>query len=76
MDVTNRLRDSLIRRLEHLSADKLAEINNLSGQIESQAKTKDKTVKLAGTWKHLDDDFFTEVTENLHENRARDRQIN
>lgn len=76
MDVTNRLRNSLIRRLERLSADKLSEINNLLGQIESQTKTKDKTLKLAGTWKDLDDDFFTEMTENLHDNRARDRQIN
>ncbi|WKZ60992.1 MAG: hypothetical protein QY309_05780 [Cyclobacteriaceae bacterium] len=66
----------MIRRLQQLSADKLNEINNLLGKIESQLKSKDKTLKLAGTWKDLDDDFFIEMTEKLHNNRANDRQIN
>lgn len=76
MNVRNKLRNTLIRRLQQLSADKLNEINNLLGKIESQLKSKDKTLKLAGTWKDLDDDFFIEMTEKLHNNRANDRQIN
>lgn len=76
MNVRNKLRNTLVRRLQQLSADKLNEINNLLGKIESQLKSKDKTLKLAGTWKDLDDDFFAEMTEKLHNNRANDRQIN
>lgn len=76
MNVKNRLRNTLVRRLQQLSADKLTEINNLLGKIESQLKSKDKTLKLAGMWKDLDDDFFSELTEKLHDNRAKDRQIN
>ncbi|MBX2971079.1 MAG: hypothetical protein KF803_17055 [Cyclobacteriaceae bacterium] len=72
----NKLRNTLVRRLQQLSADKLNEINNLLGKIESQLKSKDKTLKLAGTWKDLDDDFFTEMTEKLHNNRSNDIQIN
>jgi len=59
-----------------LSTDKLAEINNLLGKIESQLKSKEKTLKLAGTWKELGNDFFTDLTDDLHNNRAADRQIN
>jgi hypothetical protein len=58
-----------------LSADKLIEINNLLGQIENQLKSKEKTLNLAGTWKDLDESFFVEMTDKLHDNRANDRQI-
>ncbi len=75
MNVKNRLRNSLVRKLQQLSADKLSEINTLLGKIENQLKSKDETLKLAGTWKDLDSDFFTEMTEKLHDNRASDRQI-
>ncbi len=76
MNVKNRLRNTLVRKLQQLSTDKLTEINNLLSKIESQLKSKDKTLKLAGTWKDLDDNFFIEMTEKLHDNRANDRQIN
>ncbi len=75
MNVKNRLRNSLIRKLQQLSTEKLTEINNLLSKIESQLKSKETTLKLAGTWKDLGDDFFIETTEKLHDNRAKDRQI-
>lgn len=75
MNVKNRLRNTLVRKLQQLSADKLTEINNLLGKIESQRKSKDKTIKLAGAWKDLDQPFFNELTDKLHGNRANDRQI-
>ncbi|MBX2901724.1 MAG: hypothetical protein KF775_18890 [Cyclobacteriaceae bacterium] len=59
-----------------MSADKLIEINNLLSKIENQLKSKNKTLKLAGTWKDLDDIFVNEMTENLHANRANERQMN
>jgi hypothetical protein len=58
-----------------LSVDKLIEINNLLGKIEIQIKSKDKTLKLAETWKDLDESFYNEITEKLHDNRAGDRRI-
>jgi hypothetical protein len=76
MTIKNRLRNSLIRKIQQLSTDKLTEINNLLGKLENQFKSKDKTLKLAGSWKDLGDDFFVDLTENLHDNRAKDRQIN
>lgn len=75
MNVKNRLRNSLVRKLQQLSADKLTEINMLLSKIEDQIKSKDKTLKLAGTWKDLDESFFHEMTKSLHDNRTNDRQI-
>lgn len=73
MDVKHRLRNSLVRKLQQMSADKLAEINTLLSKMESQLKSKDKTLKLAGAWKDLDDSFLDEMTEKLHDNRVNDR---
>lgn len=76
MTTKNRLRNNLIRRIQQLSTDKLTEINNLLGKIENQFKSKDKTLKLAGSWKDLSEDLFVDLTKSLHDNRAKDRQIN
>ena len=76
MDVKNRLRNNLIRKIQQLSIDKLTEITGLLSKIEIQFKSKDKTLKLAGTWKDLDDDIVIDLTERLHDNRAKDRRIN
>lgn len=76
MTTKNRLRNNLIRRIQQLSTDKLTEINNLLGKIENQFKSKDKTLKLAGSWKDLSEDLFVDLTKNLHDSRAKDRQIN
>ncbi|MGF1635881.1 MAG: hypothetical protein ACFCUU_02325 [Cyclobacteriaceae bacterium] len=75
MNVKNGLRISLVKKIQQLSDDKLVEANYLLGKIENQVKSKDKTLKLAGTWEDMDDDFFTEMTEKLHENRSNDRQF-
>jgi hypothetical protein len=76
MTLKNRLRNNLIRKIQQLSTDKLTAMNNLLGKLENQFKSKDKTLKLAGSWKDLGDDFFVDLTEKLHDNRAKDRQIN
>jgi len=75
MDIKNKLRNNLIRKIQRLSMDKLTEISDLLSKIENQFKSKDKTLKLAGSWKDLDKDVFNSLTEKLHDNRAKDRQI-
>jgi len=74
MDVKNRLRNNLIRKIQQLSTDKLTEMSNLLSKIENQFKSKDRTLGLAGTWKDLTDDIFVDLTERLHGNRAKDRR--
>ena len=76
MNVKNRLRNSLIRKIQQLSTDKLSEISELLSKIENKFKSKDKTLKLAGIWKDSGDDIFTDLTDKLHMNRTNDRHIN
>jgi len=75
MNAKNKLRNTLVRRLQQLSAEKLTEIHRLLDEIEGDIKSKDQTLNLAGSWKGLDDNVFEELTKNLHDNRANDRPI-
>ena len=75
MDVKNRLRNKIVKLLQRLSTDKLTEISNLLSKIEWQLQSKEKTLKLAGSWKDIDEDLFVELTEKLHERRGFDRLI-
>ncbi len=75
MDTGNKLRNNLIRKIQHLSEDNLSKVSEMLSQLEGKFKSKDKTLKLAGTWKNLDENIFSDFTEKLHENRIKDRQI-
>ena len=75
MDVRKKLRNTLIGRIQRLSVDKLNEISHLLGKIENRLNAKRNTLQLGGSWKDLDDEIFLDLTDNLHENRNKDRQI-
>lgn len=75
MNVKSRLRNILFSKLQKLSTEKLIEIDSLLSNIQSQLKSKEKTLNLAGIWKDLNDSIIVEMTEKLHDNRANDRQI-
>ena len=74
--VKNRLRNKLIRLIQRLSTDKLTEVNNVLDKIEQQFKSKENTLKLAGAWKDMDNDLFSDFTDKLHFHRTSDREIN
>ena len=75
MHSDNKLRNTLIRKIQHLPADKLKQVDNLLNEIEDVIKAKEKTLQLAGSWKEMDNELFNNLTTNLHHNRNNDRQI-
>lgn len=75
MNLKNKLRNSLLRKIERLSPDKLTEVNELLSKIENQLKSKEKTLALAGSWKEMGDELFADLTEKLHNNRTNDKRI-
>ena len=54
--------------------DKLHELGMFLKKITGQAKSKERTLKMTGAWKDLDEDLFLDLTERLHERRLNDRQ--
>ena len=75
MKIRNKLRNSLIRKIQMLSTDKLTELSKELNKIESKFKSKEETLKLAGSWSDLSEDLFSDLTEDLHAKRSNDRQI-
>jgi len=75
MNLKLKLRNNIITRVQQLSAVKLREISDLLNKISGQAKSTEATLKLAGSWKDMDDEIFNDFTTNLHDNRSKDRQI-
>ncbi|KOF03963.1 hypothetical protein OB69_02855 [Roseivirga seohaensis subsp. aquiponti] len=75
MKIRNKLRNSLIRKIQMLSTDKLTELSKELNKIESKFKSKEETLKLAGSWSDLSEDLFSDLTEDLHARRSNDRQI-
>ncbi len=75
MDSKNKLRNSLIRKIQQLPAHKLKQVNNLLDEIEVHANSKQETLQLAGSWKDLNEELFSDLTSNLHYQRNNDRQI-
>ncbi len=73
MNTKSKLKDKLVKRIHRLSTQKLTEVDSLLNKIEMQLKSKEVTLKLAGSWKDLDEEIFQELTENLHSKRANDR---
>lgn len=76
MTVKNKLRNKLVRLIQKLSTDKLTEVNSVLSKIEQQLTSKKNTLKLAGSWKDLDNDLFSDLTDKLHSNRTFDRDLN
>lgn len=75
MDPKSKLRNNLIRKIQNLPSDKLFEVSKLLGQIERNFSSKQQTLTMAGSWKNIDEELFTELTDKLHENRKNDRQF-
>lgn len=76
MTVKNKLRNKLIRLIQQLSTDKLTEVSKILNTIEQQFKSKDSTIKLAGSWNEIDNELFSDLTDKLHLHRSSDREIN
>lgn len=75
MGAKDNLRDTVHEKGNQLSEEQLIELSSILRQLESQFKSKEVTLSLAGKWDDLTDDFFTRLTTDLHKNRMADRQI-
>lgn len=73
MNTKNKLRNTVIRKLQFVSAHKLKKVDKQLGKIDKQVRTRERTLKLAGSWRKLDAGVLKDLTVNLHRNRSKDR---
>jgi len=74
MNLQNKLRNSLIRKIQKLSAEKLRELSKQVSINESNSN-REITLALAGSWNNLSEDIFQDFTSNLHQKRSIDRSL-
>ncbi|MBN2135614.1 MAG: hypothetical protein JW737_07790 [Acidobacteria bacterium] len=68
-EVKNKIKDTLIKRINSLSRDKLKNLEDFINQLESEKNTRDEILSFAGSLKNMDMDFFKDLTDDLHVNR-------
>ena len=76
MITDTQIRSQLIRRIQRIPSNKLNEINELVSKLERTSPAKDKNLSFAGAWENLDAETFNALTDNLIENRQRNKRRN
>jgi len=74
MITETQIRSQLIRRIQRIPSSKLNELSELVSKLELTSSNKDKNLSFAGAWTNIDSDTFNNLTENLIENRQRNKR--
>ena len=69
----NQIRNKIFRRISRVPKEKLKELDDFISKLEDSFGKKRKVLSFAGAWKDIDDDVFNELTDNLIENRSKNR---
>lgn len=70
------IRNQLIKRIQNIPPDMLSELNVLVTKLEKSASRKAKNLSYAGMWSDIDNDLFKDFSENLIQNRQRNKRRN
>ncbi len=77
MSIDTQIRSKLLRKIQRIPSNRLKEIDDFISLMESSTNKKDKNLSFAGAWANIDDSVFVNLTDNLIENREKNkRRIN
>jgi hypothetical protein len=74
MNTDTQIRTQLIRRIQKIPSNKLKELNELVAKLELTSPKKDKILSFAGAWSDIDSGALNSLTENLTDNRQRNKR--
>ncbi len=66
-------RQQILRKIYRIPSEKLKEVDDFISDLEQKYK-KEKTLSFAGMWKNIDDSVFKDLTEELINNRQKNRR--
>jgi len=75
MTVRTRLLQEIMNKMDKIPESKLEEILKYIQQIEEMTDQKETLLSFAGKWNKLDEDFYSDLTVNLHKNRSKDNRM-
>lgn len=77
MSIDTQIRSKLLRKIQRIPSNRLKEIDDFISLMESSTNRKDKNLSFAGAWVNIDDSVFVNLTDDLIENREKNkRRIN
>lgn len=60
----------ILRRIERIPDEHLAKIDNYLKKLENRSTKRDKILAYAGAWNDIDENVFSELTEELPTRRT------
>ena len=63
------LKERLIKRIHILDADDLADVETFMSSLAFEKRSVGDVLSFAGAWDDIDDEVFSDLTENLFINR-------
>ena len=67
-------RQQILKKIHRVPSDKLEELEDFVSKLEQNTDKKDKKMSFAGAWQNIDDSVFKELTDNLINNRQRNKR--
>jgi len=59
----------IVDKMDNIPNNQLEKVLSYVEKIETLSLKKQRILSYAGSWKDIDDDLFSDLTENLHQNR-------
>ena len=67
-------RNQILRRISRIPKDRLKELDDYVSKLEQEKNNKKKTLSFAGAWQDIDNSVFDDLTDNLINNRQKNRR--
>ena len=67
-------RNQILRRISRIPKDKLMELDDYVSKLEEDNNNKKRTLSFAGAWHDIDNSVFDDLTNNLINNRQKNRR--
>jgi len=67
-------RQQILKKIYRVPSDKLKELYDFVSKLEQNTDRKDQIMSYAGAWQNIDDSVFKEFTDNLINNRLRNKR--
>jgi hypothetical protein len=67
-------RQQILKKIYQVPSDKLEELDDFVPKLEQSTDKKNITMSFAGAWQDIDDSLFKDLTDNLINNRQRNKR--
>lgn len=69
-------RQQILKKIYRVPSDKLEELDDFVSKLEQSIDKKEQVMSFAGAWQDIDDSLFKELTDNLINNRQKNKRRN